>query len=96
MNLLNIQDNKANLHMMHNLVLAQVAMRQLQRNGHTVVSIDTNGARPAIVIEPPLNDKAPLCAWASVRNGVKVSTARIYHCKDHIADVMWQQEGEVA
>ena len=63
MQILNIQDNKANLHMTHNLVMAQVAMRQLQRKGQTVISIDVNGPVPVIHIEPPLNGKEPLCAF---------------------------------
>lgn len=91
MKLLNIQDNKANLHMMHNLTMAQVAMRQLQRNGHTVVSIDPNGVRPVITIEPPLNGNVPLCAWSSTRNAELITTGHLYHCQQHIADVKWSQ-----
>ena len=92
MQLLNIQDNKANLHMMHSLYMAQTAIRQLQRDGHTVVSVDPNGKRPAIIIEPPLNGNIPLCAYVTIRRGQSLTTGHIYHCKKHIADVMWAQE----
>lgn len=91
MQLLNIQDNKANLHMMHNLVMAQVAMRQLQRDGHTVIAVDPNGKRPIIMIEPPLNGKVPLCAYQSSKDGNTITTGHIYHCKQHIADVKWTE-----
>lgn len=89
MNLLNIQDNKANLHIMRNLVMAQVAMRQLQRDGHTVISVEPNGKRPVITIEPPLNGNIPLCAWTSFRNNQTITTAHLFHCEKHIADVIW-------
>lgn len=91
MKLLNIQDNKANLHMMHKLVMAQVAMRQLQRDGHTVVTVDPNGVRPVITIEPPLNNKVPLCSWSSTRNLERITTGRLHHCGQHIADVKWRE-----
>lgn len=90
MNLINIQDNKANLHMTHNLVMAQIAMRQLQRDGHTVTSIDVNGRCPMITIEPPLNDKAPLCVLSTTNGKNTQYKGRLYHCRKHIADVKWQ------
>ncbi|MEA1988063.1 MAG: hypothetical protein U9N57_02490 [Pseudomonadota bacterium] len=91
MNLLNIQDNKANLHIMRNLVMAQVAMRQLQRDGHTVITVDPNGKRPVIIIEPPLNNNIPLCSYTTIRRGQSLTTGHIYHLKEHIADVMWHE-----